>query len=176
MVGVAIMGAVQIAAAGFTFLPATLQSTGPCLFAEQLKNSESIRNQYIAKLIGVIDGTVSSSNKTGIDTFSADCLSCHDGVKAQSITTNIKNNPNKMSSLRGGNYQMVSMDHPIGMDYNLYAAASRDYKPISAINNKMVFVNGKVGCLTCHDPLNPEKSHLVMSDRNSALCLPCHND
>jgi len=171
------MGAVQIAAAGFTFLPATLQSTGPCLFAEQLKklgiNQESVHCEIDW---GDRRDGFRRANKTGIDTFSADCLSCHDGVKAQSITTNIKNNPNKMSSLRGGNYQMVSMDHPIGMDYNLYAAASRDYKPISAINNKMVFVNGKVGCLTCHDPLNPEKSHLVMSDRNSALCLTCHND
>jgi len=42
-------------------------------------------------------------------------------------------------------------------------------------NTKMIFVNGKIGCLTCHNPLNAEKGHLVMSDRNSALCTTCHN-
>jgi predicted CXXCH cytochrome family protein len=57
----------------------------------------------------------------------------------------------------------------------MYAAASKDYKSQLGANNKMVFVNGKVGCLTCHNPLNPEKGHLVMSDQKSALCLTCHN-
>lgn len=176
LVGVGIVGAAQMAGAGFTISPSTLKSTGPCLYAVQLQNSESVRNQFTAKLIAAIGGTVSASNTSGIDSLSAVCLSCHDGVSALSITANLKNNPYKESRLRGRDYKMVGMDHPIGMDYNKYAASSKDYKPISATNNKMIFVNDKVGCLTCHNPLIPEKGHLVMSDRNSALCLTCHND
>lgn len=216
MVGVVIAGAAQMAGAAFTISPATLQSTGPCLFAEQLQESESIRNQYTAKLVAALSGTVLASNSfealedmngnmtpasyregesgqteptvnfwgfeikqaistTVIDRFSSDCLCCHDGARAQSITTVLKNNPFKRSNLPGRNRQMIGMDHPIGMDYDKYAAASKDYKPLFGSSNKMVFVNGKVGCLTCHDPLITEKGHLVISDRESALCLTCHN-
>jgi predicted CXXCH cytochrome family protein len=61
------------------------------------------------------------------------------------------------------------------MDYASYAAFGRGYRPASMLDPKMVLVNGKVGCLTCHNPLNPERNHLVMSDHRSALCLSCHD-
>jgi predicted CXXCH cytochrome family protein len=214
MVGAVIAGAAQMAGADFTSSPVTLLSTRPCLFAEQLQESASIRNHYTAKLAAALGGTVSVSNPseemdgnitpasypegesgqaeptvnfwgfeikqailtTGIDTFSVYCLGCHDGAAALSVTMVLKNNPPNGSRLLGGNRRMIGMDHPIGMDYNRYAAASKDYKPLFGFSNKMVFVNGKVGCLTCHDPLNLEKGHLVISDRNSALCLSCHNN
>jgi predicted CXXCH cytochrome family protein len=172
--GVVIAGAVQMAGAAYTIAPATLQSTGPCLFAEQLQESASIRNQYTARLAAALGGTVSASNSTGIDAFSADCLGCHDGVVALNVRTVLKNNPQDRYHLLGGDHQMIGMDHPIGMDYNRYVAVGKGYKPLSGVSNKMVFLNGKVGCLTCHDPLNPEKGHLVMSDRKSALCYTCH--
>lgn len=175
MVGVVIAGTAQMAGADFTISPATLQSTGPCLFAEQLQESASIRNQYTVKLIAALGETVSASNSIGIDTLSADCLGCHDGVGALEIKSVLKNNPPDGAHLRGSDNQMIGMDHPIGMDYNRYVAASKGYKPLSGISNNMVFVNGKVGCLTCHDPLIPEKGHLVISDRNSALCYTCHD-
>jgi predicted CXXCH cytochrome family protein len=104
----------------------------------------------------------------GIDSLSSDCLNCHDGVAALPVSVVLRNSPfNKRHS--------PGSDHPIGMDYNMYAASSSEYKPLMLGSNKMVFVNGKVGCLTCHNPLNPEKGHLVMSDQKSALCLTCHN-
>jgi predicted CXXCH cytochrome family protein len=66
--------------------------------------------------------------------------------------------------------------HPIGMDYAAYSSRdNKNYKPAAAFNSKMTFVNGRVGCTTCHDPLNLDKGHLVMSDTRSALCLTCHN-
>lgn len=107
-----------------------------------------------------------------IDTFSTDCISCHDGANAVSIEANLKNDPfgRRLHSKSSGS------DHPIGMDYESYVAANAGkYKPVFGLNSKMVFINGKVGCLTCHDPMNPEKGHLVMSDEKSALCLSCHD-
>jgi predicted CXXCH cytochrome family protein len=175
MVGVVIAGAAQMAGADFTISPTTLQSTGPCLFAKQLQESASIRKQYTTRLIAANSGAVSASNTIGIDTLSADCLGCHDGVSAQLITSVLKNNPFKESSSLGRDYSMNGMDHSIGMDYDSYVAASKEYKPISATSNEMVFVNSKVGCLTCHNPLLPEKGHLVISDRNSVLCYTCHD-
>ena len=109
--------------------------------------------------------------RLGVDSFSTDCISCHDGASAVAIEANWRNNP--MGGLQG---KTTGSDHPIGMDYESYVAAnSRKYKPVFGSNSKMLFVDGKVGCLTCHDPLNAERGHLVMSDRKSALCLTCHN-
>ncbi len=106
-----------------------------------------------------------------IDSFSKDCLSCHDGVGASDVSVDYRSRPgsSRTGRLFNGN------DHPIGMDYASYASFGRGYKQASMLNPKMLLVNGKVGCLTCHNPLNPDKSHLVMSDYRSALCLTCHD-
>jgi predicted CXXCH cytochrome family protein len=106
----------------------------------------------------------------GMDSFSSECVSCHDGVGASSIGVVLRDRPFG----RKPQVDSFTSDHPIGMTYNSYVASKRGYKAIT-IPNKMLFVNGKVGCLTCHDPLNPERGHLVMSDRNSALCTTCHD-
>ena len=108
----------------------------------------------------------------GIDSFSTECISCHDGASALAIGANVRNEP----FARGPHSKYSANDHPIGMDYQSYVGANpRKYKAVLGSENKMVFVNGKVGCLTCHDPLNPERKHLVMSDKKSALCLTCHD-
>lgn len=110
----------------------------------------------------------SFNNGIGVDPLSLDCLGCHDGSGASNVTINLRNDPYKRFRTAQN-----AKDHPIGMEYGSYVATGNDYKPIFGRSN-MVLVNGKVGCLTCHDPLNNDKGHLVMSDRNSALCLSCH--
>lgn len=104
-----------------------------------------------------------------IDNLSALCLGCHDGATAQDISVDVRNDPFTARN----KFATAGSDHPIGMDYKQYVSFSKNYKPMT--NPKMILVNGKVGCLTCHDPFNPEKGHLVMSDAQSALCLTCHN-
>lgn len=180
-------------------------SQGPCAFSLQLQKSVSARKRYLvqmSKLVGdgvphrgpIEDmygnikqasfnseaadeddlwglGTAVKSERAELDPFTSDCMACHDGAGAVSVTIDWRNNPSGLRSHKkpGG------ADHPIGMDYESYAASSGDYKPISGLNPRMIFVNGRVGCLTCHDPLNQERGHLVMSDRGSALCLSCHS-
>lgn len=171
-----------------------------CLFSKQLQSSP-IRRQYIANLAkegsnllayntitdnqvqsdasndisypNLSFGKSSSSYNQGdkLDSFSRNCLTCHDGGHASDVAVDFRNNPGSKAKHYDG-----TKEHPIGMDYAAYSAIdSHSYKPASAYNSKMIFVNGRVGCLTCHNPLNPEKSHLVMSDIRSALCLTCHN-
>ncbi|HBG07052.1 MAG: hypothetical protein A2075_22080 [Geobacteraceae bacterium GWC2_58_44] len=115
-------------------------------------------------------GTPTAKRALAIDSFSTDCVSCHDGAGASSIGVDLRDRPFDRKS----RVASFTSDHPIGMTYSSYVAANRGYKPIGT-DTKMIFVDGKVGCLTCHDPLNPERGHLVMSDRNSALCLTCHD-
>jgi predicted CXXCH cytochrome family protein len=109
----------------------------------------------------------------GVDALSLDCIGCHDGASAIAVDASSRNNPYGSPDNHTGS---VGNDHPIGMDYQRYVTFNgKKFKPIFGLATKMVFVDGKVGCLTCHDPLNPERGHLVMSDKKSALCLTCHD-
>jgi len=122
---------------------------------------------------GLFFGEKRASSNQGdtLDSYSKDCLSCHDGGQARDVDAQFKNTPGTTAHGFDGTRQ-----HPVGMDYAAYTAREPNrYKPVSAFNSKMIFVNGRVGCLTCHYPLNPEKGHLVMSDFRSALCRTCHN-
>jgi predicted CXXCH cytochrome family protein len=114
--------------------------------------------------------SASGANGVEIDQFSRDCIVCHDGAGATSVGVDLRNNPES----RHSRVNSITSDHPIGMKYNNYVALDRGYKALPMDTN-MVFVNGAVGCLTCHDPLNLEKGHLVKSDQKSQLCLSCHN-
>lgn len=113
--------------------------------------------------------TASSSPISGIDQFSAECLSCHDGVSAMLVQPNIKEFPSNFKTYNGRS----AKDHSIGMRYDMYVGTG-NYKTVVDGTSTMLFVDGKVGCLSCHDPLNPEKKHLVKSDVGSALCMTCH--
>lgn len=113
--------------------------------------------------------TFNSTSLDGIDQFSTECLSCHDGVTASLVQPKVKEFPSASKTFGGRS----TKDHSIGMRYELYSATGT-YKPAMNSSSSMVFVDGKVGCLTCHNPLNPEKNHLVMSDARSALCMTCH--
>ena len=203
LVGAVLAGVAQIAHAGF-LSPTKKESGVPCLFTWQLQNLPEERERYALKLLevlgqppiassdaaqmygNIVPAAYSEKSTQGepapspflwqpvrpseIDGLSADCLGCHDGVGAQPVTTVLRNDPfaSKLDRILPGN------DHPIGMDYENYSALGSEYKPLLGVDIGMVFVDGKVGCLTCHNPLNQEKGHLVMSDRGSALCLTCH--
>ncbi|MDD2541453.1 MAG: cytochrome c3 family protein [Desulfuromonadaceae bacterium] len=173
---------------------------GTCLFSKQLQSSP-MREQYVSLLVkegskqlaynttsdnnvqtdasdditypSIFFGTSSSSSNQNdnVDYLSKSCLGCHDGDISRDVIVNYRNSPGNKTS-----HYNVSKEHPIGMNYTAYSARDPlSYKPANPINSKMIFVNGRVGCLTCHDPLNPKKDHLVMSNFGSALCLNCHN-
>ncbi len=41
-------------------------------------------------------------------------------------------------------------------------------------DRRIVMVDGKVTCLSCHNPYKRNESHLVLSNNDSRLCLKCH--
>jgi len=113
---------------------------------------------------------VKTRGGTTIDSFSKVCKDCHDGVQASDRKINYKNSPGRKSHWDS----MGGSEHPIGMNYAAYVARDpKNYKPVP-LDTKMIFVDGKVGCITCHDMLNREKGHMAKSDYRSALCLTCH--
>ena len=167
-------------------------SSGNCLFSAQLASDPALRADFTSKLYAIKNGFPEESDDDAfiyntnidaggsntadpaksIDSLSNGCLSCHDGVMAKSFNVRIKNNPNgrvmSLVDIIGG--------HPVGMEYENYASVNgKEYRREVQFSNEMVFAEGKVGCLTCHNPLNSTKGHLVMNNDKSELCFACHN-
>ena len=115
---------------------------------------------------------VEISSSQLIDPISSKCVSCHDGAYASSI------------SIRAGTWshssELMTNDegtHPIGTDYEsarLSRGKKTDLRPIDLVDRRIQFFDGKVGCGSCHDPYSNTEKDLVMSDKNSQLCLSCH--
>ncbi|NVN98982.1 MAG: cytochrome c3 family protein [Geobacteraceae bacterium] len=167
--------------------------TGTCLYTTQLAADQTLRIEFITKINAIRGGTVADDSDEfiyetnipagyssvsfaegtkGIDRLSNDCLSCHDGIMAQNFKLRIKNNPGG----RVMNLEDIIGGHPVGMEYDSYVSVdSKEYKRDVKFSTEMVFSEGRVGCLTCHNPLNKEKGHLVMNNEKSELCFACHN-
>lgn len=68
----------------------------------------------------------------------------------------------------------MSNDHPVGVAYPVspkYAPPPPDGK----FGNGVRLIEGKVECVSCHNPHNPViRPFLVTSDDGSALCYTCH--
>lgn len=103
-----------------------------------------------------------------IDPMSKNCLTCHDGTYATTVTINAgiwTHSEDAMTS------------HPIGIDYEearLKAGRKTDLRPIGQVDPRMLFFNGRVGCGTCHNPYTDEMKYLVKDDYRSQLCFSCH--
>ncbi|TWJ18005.1 cytochrome c3 family protein [Geobacter argillaceus] len=156
---------------------------GRCTYSTQLALPGQ-RDIYSAQIKRIKDAAISAYDEMGsesiafmykgerieLDPISFDCITCHDGISATLHDIRFKNDTG-----RTNNIQMVMGPHPIGMHYGSASYA----KPGSlrdqvSLNNDMVLVNGRVGCLSCHNPLNPEQKHLIVGLDQSQLCLACH--
>ena len=116
---------------------------------------------------------ISSDTGSELDPTSKNCISCHDGTFASSVSISTG------SWQHSSNYpgKGLGRKHPIGVDYE--AAMNRhdrktDLRPISMVDKRINFYNGKLGCGSCHDPYSYHESALVMSNKRSALCFACH--
>ena len=108
----------------------------------------------------------------GIDPLSKQCISCHDGNFATSVTINTGHWQHRASLLNHD-----SGSHPIGIDYEaarLAKGGRTDLRPIDEVDPRITFYDGKVGCGSCHNPYSKIAKKLVMPNRRSRLCLACH--
>ncbi|MFH1218039.1 MAG: cytochrome c3 family protein [Pseudomonadota bacterium] len=110
-----------------------------------------------------------------LDETSKNCITCHDGTygSSVSITTGVWQH----SSSYGGGRSSVGGKHPIGIDYEqarLRHGRKTDLRPMSMVDPRIHFFDGRLGCGTCHDPYSHLENDLVMSDARSALCFACH--
>lgn len=122
-----------------------------------------------------------------LDAVAEACLACHNGTAAGHITVKSAEAPLQVAGT-------LNVNHPVGMDYNEYAYRKpRSYQPSAALDPNIRLVDGKVGCVSCHQlkedaprqlamaQTEPEKnSNCTSSDQltvgpgEADLCLACH--
>ena len=130
----------------------------------------TIKNYENAAMYGVIAKTsFDTENVENLDSFSAGCLSCHDGKTASNVRPNLKNDPDKRSVMI-----MMSGKHPIGMDYEKYSQSNHGLKSLDEMSQNLTLAEGRVSCITCHDPLNSQQYHLRVPGSGIDLCSGCH--
>jgi hypothetical protein len=112
--------------------------------------------------------TIYADALQNIDRETRTCLSCHDN-----ITAAIRSK----SSLESGNSSgSQSADHPIGMVYeNVHRGNLRGFRAKEAINPRVRFFNGRMGCGSCHSLYNRNPKYLVDTYDRGVLCKNCHN-
>ncbi|MEN8247286.1 MAG: cytochrome c3 family protein [Bacteroidota bacterium] len=112
------------------------------------------------------------------------CLSCHDGTIALgeivSRTTDITFSGGVTvmpPSNRGNLTTDLSDDHPVSFTYTpALATSDGQLKTPANIGVPVTLENGKVQCISCHDPHdNINTKFLVASKEYSALCFKCHD-
>ncbi len=124
---------------------------------------------------------------TAPDGTSKLCLSCHDGSVALGAFGG-QTGSTTMTGYDNGNADLgtdLRNDHPVSFVYDSVIAGGVHtptyiYKLFDGTSSgkavsKLLDINGKVQCTSCHGPHSNSKGYqLSMSNQNSALCLACH--
>lgn len=104
------------------------------------------------------------------------CLRCHDGTVASERTAAAKErritNLESPALFASGH---KSSEHPVGVEYPQFDKGYRPFVAVAA-SGTVTLPDGKVECVSCHDPHgDSEQAHmLVAANERSALCLTCH--
>ncbi|MBI5640087.1 MAG: hypothetical protein HZA17_06670 [Nitrospirae bacterium] len=93
-------------------------------------------------------GTPHLGNSPRISDIVGDCLSCHDGTVGKS------------AGMPGGH--KLDVLYIRGKNFN------------SVTDKQIVFVDGRVTCVSCHNPYGSDPAKLSKSNEGSLLCLTCH--
>lgn len=103
------------------------------------------------------------------------CLRCHDGTVASDAAPKAKAkravNAQHPGAFTAGH---ETSEHPVGVSY---PAFGKGFHPAPSVTAKGIpLPDGRVECMSCHDPHNEAgvKHMLVTSNARSALCLTCH--
>lgn len=99
-----------------------------------------------------------------IDALSLQCLGCHTNegdARGVQVTA--------MGIVRHGS---GDANHPIGVSYPLMSGS---YKPRSMLPSAIWLPNGKLSCVSCHEPYKKQHGQLVVTNADSKLCAQCHS-
>lgn len=163
------------------FATAALESKPACDYQSNLDNPDEMAKylsmkqemELIAKIrtnnLEKDDNiwTMGLTNSTRqLDDNSRECIACHERKgKHASSDLNDRNHPG-MSA--------VSATHAIGTDYISATAIRGNLRRAYELPPGMTLVNGRIACITCHNPLNPQRLSLAVDTTKTSLCFACH--
>jgi predicted CXXCH cytochrome family protein len=138
-------------------LPLDLEGKVTCVTCHDCTTSSCILRKNTREMCDVchdctqgmscVIGVAHLGDSNSIESVSNMCLSCHDGIEGPFV------NPE---------------DKMINTDYK----SNKSFWHIR--DSKIVLVNGKVTCVSCHNPYKNEDKRLVISNEGSRLCVTCH--
>ena len=139
-----------------------------CHSSEQGQASEAThwRAVGVAHIKGGRDRYALASG--GLDTESARCVSCHDGVSAKEARFGTA------ASRSVGFAGDPRRDHPVGIAYGGRGKSDARLQSASLLPSEVRLPGGKVSCVSCHNLYSSEPNHLVVPIDGSKLCLTCH--
>lgn len=98
--------------------------------------------------MGCLIGSAHLGDAENVSDILFDCIQCHDGISAK-------------SAAGPGNHRIDILYMP----GNFYR---------NVTDRRIVLIDGRVTCISCHNPYRSEEARLVKSNQNSSLCLTCH--
>jgi hypothetical protein len=88
---------------------------------------------------------VKNAATQNLDYESQQCMKCHNGSNGHTITVRENGMPIEYDELNR------TKNHSMGMNYiSSYRKDSRHYISPALLNSKIILVDGKVGCVSCH--------------------------
>jgi len=173
-----------LSAAALMTLASTVSFAESCFLAKQMENPdartlyeqtvnearEAAQSVYGNGIDYSAEFMFATGERQVVDSFSRDCMTCHDGMNAPYHDVRIRNGKRQGAI----SLQTVLASHPIGMHYGSAAYENRFLRPVDELDKNIILADGRVGCLSCHNMLNPNRFHLSVENDQSALCLQCH--
>ena len=106
------------------------------------------------------------------------CLSCHDGTVGLGAVMSVGGGIAMTKELTARSTMLgtdLRNDHPFSFSYN--DALPYDPELHSTLpDDLLIYAGGTIHCTTCHDPHdNSNGQFLAVSNKNSGLCVRCHN-
>ncbi|MHC4785770.1 MAG: cytochrome c3 family protein [Planctomycetota bacterium] len=156
-------------------------ATTPALCAECHDRWSDSRRDMHASMLGqahlrwldrpgteITDDRRSSGSR---DPQSSACLGCHDGTVATDAGDHTDDAVRNQAGAPGAN-------HPVGVLYVVDGSQPDEgpaLRPPEMLDPRIRLYDLRVGCGSCHSPYAGGEALLVMSNRQSQLCLSCHN-
>ena len=116
------------------------------------------------------DPSTGNGRERILDPISRECISCH-ARKGASAVEEITSAPHG-SPLAG--MTAISATHAIGTDYVKASLTRWNLHKPDELPKTMILVDGRIACITCHNPLNPQRYSLAVDNQGSDLCFACH--
>lgn len=100
-----------------------------------------------------------------MDTFSIQCMSCHESL-SDDLNVQISGNVIRHNSNRS--------NHPVGVLYQ-NSINYGGYRDAVLLPAEISLPNGKLSCISCHHGYTEQHGKLVMTNEGSRLCFSCHD-